>query len=58
MKDPYEKAFETIAKEMATQSKIILWIAERTLTAKDFNEFLDEFVKKPKGNYDELKERR
>lgn len=55
MKDPYEKAFKTIGEAFSTQSKIILWIAERTLSAKDFKEFVDEFAKKPKVNYDELK---
>ena len=54
MNDPYEKAWETIGKALSTQSKIVLWIAERTLSAKDFKEFLDEFAKKPEDNHDEL----
>jgi hypothetical protein len=53
MKDPYEKAWEIIGKALSTQSKMVLWIAERTLSAKDFKEFLDEFAKKPKDNHDE-----
>ena len=54
MKDPYEKAWESISKALSTQSKMVLWIAERTLSAKEFQEFVDEFTKKPEDNYDEL----
>lgn len=53
MNDPYEKAWESIGKALSTQSKMILWIAERTLSVKEFQEFIDEFVKKP-DNHDEL----
>ena len=54
MNDPYEKAWESIGKALSAQSKMVLWIAERTLSAKDFKEFVDEFAKKPKDKYDEL----
>lgn len=54
MKDPYEKAWESIGKALSTQSKMVLWIAERTLSAKDFKEFVDEFAKKPEDNHCEL----
>ena len=54
MKDPYEKALESIGKALSTQSKMVLWIAERTLSAKDFKEFVDEFAKKPEDNHAEL----
>lgn len=54
MSDPYEKAWESIAKALSTQSKMVLWIAERTLSAKDFKEFVDEFAKKPEDNHDKL----
>lgn len=54
MSDPYKKAWESIGKALSTQSKMILWIAERTLSAKDFQEFIDEFTKKPEDNHDEL----
>jgi len=54
MNDPYENAWESIGKALSTQSKMVLWIAERTLSAKDFKEFVDEFAKKPKDNHDEL----
>lgn len=54
MADPYRKALESIGKALSTQSKMILWIAERTLSAKEFKEFVDEFTKKPEGDRDEL----
>ena len=53
MKDPYEKVWDGINKAITGQGKMILWIAERTLSAKDFKEFIDEFVKKP-HDHDEL----
>ena len=53
MNDPYEKAWESICKALSAQSKMVLWIAERTLSAKDFKAFVDEFAKKP-DNHDEL----
>ena len=49
MNDPYEKEWESIGKALLAQSKIILWVAERT--AKDFKEFVDEFAKK-EDNHD------
>jgi hypothetical protein len=54
MNDPYEKAWEAIWEALSIQSKMVRWIAERTLSAKDFKEFADEFAKKPKVNHDEL----
>ena len=54
MNDPYKEVFDAIADSFAKQAKIIGWIAERTLSAKDFKEFVDEFAKKPKDNHDEL----
>ena len=54
MNDPYEKAWETIGKALSKQSEMILWIAERTLSVKDYKEFIDEFTKNPKDNHDEL----
>lgn len=54
MNDPYEKAWESIRKALSAQSKMVLWIAERTLSAKDYKEFIDEFAKKPEDNHDEL----
>ena len=37
--DLYEKALESIGKTLLMQSKMVLWIAERILSAKDFKEF-------------------
>lgn len=54
MNDPYEKVWESIEKTLSAQSKMILWIAERTLSAKEFMEFVDEFAKKTESNHDEL----
>ena len=54
MTDPYRKAWESIGKALSIQSKMALWIAERTLSAKDFKEFVDEFAEKPEDNHDEL----
>lgn len=51
MNDPYEKSWETISKALSTQSKMILWIAERTLSVKDYKDFIDEFAKKPEDNH-------
>lgn len=45
MKDPYEKAWDAIGKALAAHGKMICWIAERTLSAKDFKEFINEFMK-------------
>ena len=54
MADPYRKAWESIGKALSVQSNMILWIAKRTLSAKEFEEFVDEFAKKPEGDHDEL----
>lgn len=54
MTDPYKKTWESIGKALSEQSKMILWIAERTLSAKEFKELVDEFAKKPEDNHDEL----
>ena len=54
MTDQYKKAWESIRKALSEQSRMILWIAERTLSAKEFKEFVDEFAKKPEDNHDEL----
>jgi hypothetical protein len=53
MTHPYE-VWESIGKALSLQSKMILWIAERTLSAKEFQEFADEFVKQPEDNREEL----
>ena len=52
MKDPYEKVWEEIRKGFALNIKMIKWIAERTLSVKDYQEFIDEFTEK-QNNHDE-----
>lgn len=54
MTDPSKKAWESTGEALSAQSKMIFWIAERTLSAKEFKEFVDEFAKKPEDNHDEL----
>ena len=54
MKDPYKDVFDSIVEALNAQIKMITWIAERTLSVKDYKEFVDEFAKKPKDNHDEL----
>lgn len=54
MNDPYKKALESIGRALSIQSKMIFWIAERTLSAKDFKEFIDKFAKRSEDNHDEL----
>ena len=49
-----EIAWKSIGKALSIQSKMILWIAERALSAKEFKEFVDEFAKKPEDDHNEL----
>ena len=43
MKDPYAEVWDEIAKAFHKQGKMINWIAERTLSLKEYREFSDEF---------------
>ena len=43
MNDPYEKLFESISKALIKLSKMIVWIAKRALSVKDFEDFIDAF---------------
>ena len=43
MNDPYQMVFESFAKALTKCNEMIVWIAKRTLTAKDFTEFVEEF---------------
>ena len=52
MEDPYKKIWEDIAKAFTKESNMIVWLAKRTLTAKEFAEFVDEFSEKK--NDDEI----
>ena len=53
MKDPYEKVWEEIRKGFNLNIEMIKWIAERTLSVKDYKEFIDEFTENH-DNHDEL----
>ena len=53
MKDPYENVWKEIIKEFKLTVKMIIWIAERTLSVKDYQEFIDEFTEKH-DNHDEV----
>ena len=44
MKDATEKLFEDIEKVLTKLGNMIVWIAQRTLTNKEFREFCDKFV--------------
>lgn len=46
MEDPYKRVWEDIAKALTKESNMILWLAKRTLTVKEFGEFIDEFSEK------------
>ena len=47
MTDPYQKLYESIAKVLNKLSEMILWIAVRSLSAKEYSEFIDKFSEKP-----------
>lgn len=53
MKDPYAEVWEEITKAFNKQSKMIVELAARTLSVKDYKEFVDEFSKKA-DNKDDL----
>ena len=46
MNDPYIKVFEDIVKVLNKHSKMIEWIAKRTLSVNDFIEFVNKFAEK------------
>ena len=53
MKDQYAEVWEEITKAFNKQSKMIVELAARTLSVKDYKEFVDEFSKK-EDNKDDL----
>lgn len=53
MKDQYEEVWDAIGKALSQHAKMILWIAERTLSIKEYKEFIDTFAKKP-NSHDEV----
>ena len=54
MKDPYLKLAEDINKTIIKLANMLDWIAKRTMTTKDYLEFVDEFAEKRTGQTDEL----
>ena len=54
MKDPYLKLAEDINKAMTKLANMLDWIAKRTLTTKDYLEFVDEFSEERPNVKDEL----
>ncbi len=46
MNDPYKKIFEDIVKAINKSNEMIVWISKRTLSAKDYIEFVNEFTEK------------
>ena len=47
MKDIYQKLHEEIIYTLNKHTEMIVWIARRVLSAKEFSEFIDVFTKKP-----------
>lgn len=46
MKDPYKEVFEEIGNAFQKVNKMIVELAERSLTVKEFQEFVKTFDKK------------
>ena len=46
MNDPYTIMLDEIVKAIQKQTKLILRVAERTMSAKDYIDFLEEFKEK------------
>ena len=46
MNDPIVKVFKDIGKAFIRLSNMILYVAERTLSAKDYIDFVNEFTEK------------
>ena len=46
MNDAYKKLYESIAESLTELSNMIVSLAMRTLSVKDYQDFVDEFTKK------------
>ena len=46
MTDPFAKVFKDIGKMFTRLSNMIIYVAERTLSAKDYIDFVNEFTEK------------
>ena len=46
MNDPYKEVFESISNTIKEHADMIVWLAERTLSVKEFKELIDKFGNK------------
>lgn len=46
MNDPYKEFFESVSKTLKQQTDMIVWLAERTLSVKEFKELIEKFGNK------------
>lgn len=56
MNDPYKKVFDDIVKAFNKHFKMIDYLAQHTLTAKEYIEFANEFSTKTDTNKDSVAE--
>lgn len=56
MDDPYKKVFDDIVKAFNKQFKMIDYLAQHTLTLKEYIEFADEFSPKTDAKKDSVSE--
>lgn len=54
MKDPYLKLAEDINKTITKLANMIDFVAKRTMTTKDYLEFMDEFAEKKQSEVGDL----
>lgn len=56
----YEKLFKSITDVLTKLSNMIVYLAEHTMSVKDYKEFIDKFAEKPCDNevFDFIKQRR
>ena len=43
MEDPYKEVFEGISNVIKQQTDMIVWLAERTLSVKEFKELIEKY---------------
>ena len=53
--DPYKELYESAQQAFVKVGNMIVWVAKRTLTANEYEQFLKEFAEeKKKPNLDEI----
>ena len=50
MNDPYKKFHESIINCLTKLGNMIVWLAKRTLSVRDYMEFVNEFSEDDKDN--------